>query len=189
MLRFARPDDAEALLAIYDQYIETPVTFEYELPSPEEFRRRITSISRDYPYLVYEADGKPAGYAYAHRHMERAAYQWNAELSVYLDRSCHGFGLGTKLYNTLMDILRLQGVRNVFGCVTLPNGKSEALHESLGFVRVGTYSMAGYKCDSWRDVCWYQKQIADYDAPPKPFRGIRDLEPRLLQRLLDEYNR
>lgn len=181
MLRLAKPGDAESLLAIYAQYIDTPITFEYTLPSPSEFRTRIENISRDYPYLVCESDGKPVGYAYAHRHMERAAYQWNAELSVYLDRSHRSFGLGTRLYTVLMDILRLQGVRNVFGCVTLPNGRSERLHESLGFQRVGTYHMAGYKCDSWRDVCWYQKQIGDYDAPPKPFRGIGELDREELE--------
>lgn len=184
MLRFASPADAEALLAVYAGYIDTPVTFECTLPTAEEFRRRIEDTARDYPYLVCEISGRVAGYAYAHRHMAREAYQWNAELSVYLDRSFHALGLGTRMYTALMDILRLQGVRNVFGCVTLPNDKSVGLHESLGFVRVGTYSMAGYKCDAWRDVCWYQKQIGEYTAPPAPFRSIRELDPAELEGLL-----
>lgn len=38
-IRFAAPDDAAALLRIYAQYIETPITFEYTLPSEEEFAR------------------------------------------------------------------------------------------------------------------------------------------------------
>ena len=76
--RFAAAGDAEDLLAIYAQYIDTPVTFETVLPSADEFRGR-------YPYLVLEEEGKIVGYAYAHRYMARAAYGWNAELSVYLD--------------------------------------------------------------------------------------------------------
>ena len=85
------------------------------------------------------------GYAYAHRQAERAAYQWNAELSVYLDRSCTSRGLGRRLYGALIDILRLQGIRTVYGCVTVPNEKSEWLHQSLCFRRLGTYRITGYK--------------------------------------------
>ena len=77
-IRFAAPDDAAALLRIYAQYIETPITFEYTLPSEEEFARRIRDIQAVYPYLVYIEDGEVLGYAYAHRFQERAAYQWGA---------------------------------------------------------------------------------------------------------------
>lgn len=93
-IRFAAEADAPALLAIYAQYIETGITFEYELPSREEFARRIREFGGTYPYLIWEEDGRIVGYAYAHRQAERAAYQWNAELSVYLDRAHTGTGLG-----------------------------------------------------------------------------------------------
>ncbi len=184
MLRFATPADTPALLAIYAQYIETPVTFEYTLPTEAEFRRRIENISADYPYLIWEEDGRVLGYAYAHRHMEREAYQWNAELSIYLDRGAHSRGLGTRLYTALIDILRLQGVRNVYGCITLPNDKSTGLHESMGFSRCCVYHSAGYKCGKWHDVCWYEKAIAPYDSPPAPFCSIRALSAGRLESLL-----
>ncbi len=86
-IRMATAADTAELLAIYGQYIDTPITFEYELPTQAEFSARIAGILAEYPYLVWEEDGRILGYGYAHRHMERAAYQWNAELSVYLDRS------------------------------------------------------------------------------------------------------
>lgn len=73
----------------YAQYIETGITFEYELPSREEFARRIREFGGTYPYLIWEEDGRIVGYAYAHRQAERAAYQWNAELSVYLGPGPH----------------------------------------------------------------------------------------------------
>ena len=66
-LRFAVPEDAKALLRIYAQYIDTNITFEYVLPSEEEFAERICSFSQVYPYLVCEENGRIVGYAYAHR--------------------------------------------------------------------------------------------------------------------------
>ena len=145
-MRFASAADAAALLAIYGQYLDTSVTFEQDLPSEAEFARRIGEYGGMHPYLVWEEGGRPVGYAYAHRLGERAAYQWNAELSVYLDRDCTGRGVGRRLYSALMDILRLQGIRTVYGCVTLPNEKSEGLHRTMGFQKLGTYHSAGYKC-------------------------------------------
>ena len=131
-IRLARSGDSAALLRIYAQYIDTPVTFEYTLPSENEFAARIGAISAEYPYLVCEEDGETLGYAYAHRQAEREAYQWNAELSVYLDPASTSRGIGARLYRMLLDILLLQGVRTAYALVTLPNRKSERLHASLG---------------------------------------------------------
>lgn len=186
-LRFAAPADSGALLAIYGQYIDTPVTFEYVLPSGEEFARRVEDISRDYPYLVCEDGGKLVGYAYAHRQMERAAYQWNAELSVYLDREYTARGLGKKLYGCLMELLRLQGVRTVYGVVTVPNEKSEGLHRAMGFHTMGVCRSTGYKSGAWHDVALFEKAIAPYDRDPAPFRLIRELPEERLADILKQY--
>ena len=83
VLRQARPEDAEAVLAVYAPYIRnTNITFEYEVPAVEEFRKRMEEIMEGYPYLICEEEGKMAGYAYAHRYTERATSQWDGELSV-----------------------------------------------------------------------------------------------------------
>ena len=187
MLRFAAPEDAGALLAIYAQYIETSVTFEYDLPTPEAFRRRIEDISLVYPYLVWEEDGVPLGYAYAHRYAERAAYQWSAELSVYLDRASRGRGLGKKLYGALMELLPLQGVRTVYGLVTHPNEDSDRLHRSMGFAAAGETHNVGYKCGAWRGVTLYEKAVAPYDGAPEPLKSIRDADPAEIRKILEGY--
>ncbi|MEN6596122.1 MAG: N-acetyltransferase family protein [Clostridiaceae bacterium] len=192
-IRRARESDAEELLAIYAPYVtDTPVTFEYEVPSLAEFTGRIRSVSADYPYLVCERGGKIAGYAYAHRYKERAAYQWDAELSVYLEGGSRGRGLGKSFYTALMELLPLQNVKNVYGCVLCPNESSERLHDSLGFSRVGVFRSTGYKCGAWRDVVWFEKQIAPYDSEPEPFRSIqtvdRDAIERVLRRASDALN-
>ena len=138
-LRFATEKDCRALLAVYAQYIDTAITFECRLPSEEEFAGRIRAITRDYPYLACEERGRIVGYAYAHRQKEREAYQWNAELSIYIGRGFTSGGLGRGLYGALMELLRLQGVKTVYGGVTLPNARSEGLHRALGFRLLGVY--------------------------------------------------
>ena len=184
-LRFASCNDAGKLLDIYSEYIDTPITFEYTLPSIEEFRERISNIISFYPYIVCEKDDEPIGYAYAHRHMERAAYQWNAELSVYIKKNFTSKGLGKILYSALMEILKLQGIRTVYGCVTVPNEKSEALHTGLGFRQIGIYRNAGYKNGEWRDVRWYEKQIGDYNQKPLSIVSLRTINGDKLEGILD----
>ncbi len=185
--RFAAPADSAALLKIYGEYLDTPITFECALPSETEFAGRIAAVGREYPYLVCLEKGRIVGYAYAHRQAERAAYQWNAELSVYLDRSCTSRGLGRRLYGALIDILRLQGIHTVYGCVTVPNEKSEGLHQALGFRRLGTYRSTGYKCGAWRDVAWFEKPIAPYDENPEPIRPVGDIPAEALAAILKRY--
>ncbi len=184
-VRLAVPADSAALLRVYGQYIDTPITFEYALPSEAEFAARIAEISRDYPYLVCTEDsGQIIGFSYAHRPAERAAYQWDAELSIYLDRNSTSRGLGRRLYGLLFQLLRLQGIRTVYGSITLPNAKSEGLHRKLGFQPVGVFHNTGWKNGQWWDVIWLEKPIAPYDAKPEPLRSIRDIPPEQIAALL-----
>ena len=188
-IRFAAAADAAALLGIYGQYIDTPITFECALPSEEAFRRRVAEYGAACPYLVWEEDGRILGYAYAHRLGERAAYQWGAELSIYLGRDSTGRGLGRRLYGALMELLRLQGVRTVYGCVTLPNAGSEGLHAAMGFRLTGTWHRAGFKCGAWRDVGWFEKTIAPYDPSPAPVRPIGEVPAAAAAEILERYSR
>ena len=58
-IRAATPEDAPALLKIYAPYVKnTSITYEYDVPSEEEFRRRIESTLRRYPYLVLGKGGR-----------------------------------------------------------------------------------------------------------------------------------
>ena len=184
-IRLVRVEDAQDLLNIYGQYIDTPITFEYVLPTKEEFEKRIRNIAAEYPYLVYEEEGEIRGYAYAHRCQERAAYGWNAELSVYLDRRTAGKGIGKKLYTKLLQILEMQNVKTAYGCVTVPNPASENLHISMGFRKIGTYHNAGFKDGAWRDVTWFEL-AGEYECPPKPWKSISQIEKEKIQEILEE---
>ena len=187
-IRIATEDDAAEALAVYSRYIGTPITFEYELPSVGEFARRIRSTLAEYPYLVYTEEERVRGYAYAHRLAEREAYRWGAELSVYLDSGVTSRGIGGVLYGALIGLLKLQGVRTVYGCVTTPNPRSERLHEKLGFRRICTLRRAGFKCGAWHDVTWFEKEIAAYDVPPPELIPFSRIAPEQIRGILGEYN-
>lgn len=185
-LRFASQEDIPALLDIYENYIPTGITFEYALPSREEFSRRMSSVSELYPYLAAEQQGKVLGYAYAHRIAQRAAYAWGAELSIYLHPDAAGKGLGKRLYQALIRLLQLQGVRTVYGLVASPNPASEGLHRSLGFQLMGIQHSAGYKNGRWIDLLWFERAIAPYTPEPAPILPVRKLPPDRIRSILEQ---
>ncbi len=186
-LRFATQEDVPALLSIYEHYISTIITFEYTLPGTEEFTRRVSSVSELYPYLAAVEDGAVLGYAYAHRIAERAAFGWGAELSIYLHPDAAGKGLGTRLYRALIELLRLQGVRTVYGLVASPNPASERLHSAMGFRLVGVQQRAGFKNGRWIDLLWFEKAIAAYSPEPDPLIPVGSLPKQQVQAILDHF--
>ena len=57
-IRDAQAEDVPALLSIYAPYVEnTAITFEYDVPSVEEFAGRLETVRRRYPYLAAWRDG------------------------------------------------------------------------------------------------------------------------------------
>lgn len=184
-IRLVSKDDVSDLLKIYSQYINTEITFEYELPSTEEFTKRIAEILKDYPYLALEVDNKIIGYAYANRYQQRMAYSWNAELSIYLDKNQTGKGYGKKLYSALIEILKLQEIRNIYALITEPNIESEKLHTYFGFTNIGSYHNTGYKNNKWHNVGIWEKQINPYDNPKK-FISIKDIDKKEINKIIQK---
>ena len=106
LIRFVRPQDAARILEIYAPYItDTVISFEYEVPTPEDFSARVETISSRYPYLVYEREGKVLGYAYESAYNERVEYDYTVDMSVYVDAAFFGQNIGECLYAALFDIL------------------------------------------------------------------------------------
>jgi L-amino acid N-acyltransferase YncA len=172
VLRLATPADAEAILEIYAPYIEkTSFTFETEVPATEEFADRIRTCLLSWPWLVCEIKGKIAGYAYATKHRERTAYQWCAESSVYIHDDFQRAGIARALYSTLFEIVKKQGCRNIYAVINLPNEKSVAFHESLGFSYFATFEKVGYKSGKWKNTGWWKLQVNEYgDEPDAPVK-------------------
>ena len=94
IIRDVVPEDAQR---IYSYYVEdTAVSFEYDVPTVEDFTGRINTISAGYPYLVCEKDGVILGYAYLSAYSTRKAYSWTAMTSIYVDRDARRQGSGLR---------------------------------------------------------------------------------------------
>jgi L-amino acid N-acyltransferase YncA len=177
-LRVVAVDDADAIASIYRHYVEeTAITFEEVPPDAEEIERRIADTVETYPWFVAEADGSVVGYAYAGDLRKRSAYRWVTELSVYVQRSARSVGVGSALYEALLETLSEQGFASAYGVVTLPNPESVGFHEAFGFERAALLPEAGYKHGEWHDVAWFERGLADRSddpADPTPFSECRD---------------
>ncbi len=175
-LRTATPEDAEAIAAIYAPIVrDTPISFELQPPDAAEMRERIVATLARLPWLVsLDARGAVNGYVYATRHRERAAYQWAVDVSAYVRADARGQGVGKRLYARLFELLVDLGYYQAFAGIALPNEASVALHESMGFERIGIYRDVGFKFGVWRDVGWWQKSLQPLSAPvsaPRLFGG------------------
>lgn len=160
-IRFATPDDASSLLAIYTPYVtDTAITFELTPPTLSDFTQRIATISADFPYLVAEdTDGTVLGYAYASPYKSRSAYDWTVELSIYVNQTARHQGIGRALYDALEDQLIQRGFVNFLACISLPNDSSISFHQKRGYEQVAHFKQVGYKFDRWHDIIWMQKRV------------------------------
>lgn len=173
MIRNAALSDLPVILDIYRPYIlETAITFEYDVPTLAEFETRFRTTTDKYPWLVWEEDGEILGYAYAGPFHSRAAYQWDADLSIYLRQDCRGKGIGKALYTELEYRLRELGYHVLYGIVTSANAASCRFHEALGYHPIAVFENTGVKFGRWYGITWYEKRIREgipEHAPMIPF--------------------
>lgn len=162
MLRGCRPSDASKICEIYNHFVrETVFTFEEEAVSEGEMASRIQEITEELPWLVWEQAGSIGGYAYATRWKSRPAYRFSTESTVYVAPGLTRRGIGTRLYETLVTELRRRNVHCVVGGIALPNEASIALHERLGFSKIGHFSQIGWKLGRWVDVGYWELLLQD----------------------------
>ena len=186
-------EDAEELLAIYAPYVrDTAVSFEYVVPSVEEFADRILQISAKYPYIKAVEDGKIIGYAYANTFKGRKAYDWSVETTVYVRKDAKRNGTGRRLYECLAQSLRKMGVLNMNACIASAKVEDEFLtndsmyfHSRMGFTEVGRFHNSGYKFGRWYDMIWMEKLIGSHDAHPGEVRfGEWDISGEWIEKII-----
>ena len=186
-------DDAEELLAIYAPYVrDTAVSFEYVVPSVEDFADRILQISAKYPYIKAVEDGKIIGYAYANTFKGRKAYDWSVETTVYVRKDAKRNGTGRRLYKCLEQSLRKMGVLNMNACIASAKVEDEFLtndsmyfHSRMGFTEVGRFHNSGYKFGRWYDMIWMEKLIGSHDAHPGEVRfGEWDISGEWIEKII-----
>lgn len=188
-IRQVQLSDAEQILKVYAPFItDTCISFEYVVPSVEEFTQRIASISAEYPYIVLEEDGVIVGYAYAHRYLERVAYSWDVEVTIYLAPRVQGKGLGVILYGALEKLLALQNIKNLYSCITGDNVHSIEMHRSMGYELIGTFPKAGFKHDRWLDVVWMAKTIGEKENAPLPLVLFSEMQASVVEKVLQVFN-
>lgn len=169
-IRTATLEDAESILNIYQHYVRnTAISFEYDPPSIEEFRNRMKNTLKKYPYLVAAEGDKILGYAYAGAFYGRAAYDWSAETTVYVEKGLKKRGVGKALYQALEEHLKEMGILNLYACIAYPVEEDEYLdknsaefHAHMGYAKVGEFHKCGYKFGRWYHMIWMEKLIGEH---------------------------
>jgi L-amino acid N-acyltransferase YncA len=174
--RLASLEDAPAIQGIYAPIVrDTPISFEYDVPTVSEMERRIAEVLQRRPWLVYEEGGQVLGYAYARTFRERKAYDWGVEAGIYVDGSAQKRGIGQQLYSVLFDVLRALNYCQVWASATVPNESSERLHARMGFEFVGKFPKAGYKFGRWHDSVFWRRALREFPEQPEAIGNVNDL--------------
>ena len=159
-IRTVSPNDAAALLAIYAPYVqETAITFEYDVPSTEEFVRRITHPLEKYPYLVAEKHSGIGGLL--HDALENALKKQGI-LNMNACIAC-----------TPTEDPHL-------------NNNSVEFHTHMGYRLVGEFYQCGYKFRTWYNMVWMEKQIGEHLTDQPEIRKFRDIESDICYRNITE---
>ena len=188
MLRIATEADIPAILEIYGPYIlTTTASFEYTVPTDAEFLVRFRAVTAQFPWLVWEEEGRILGYAYASPPYTRAAYSWCAEPSVYLRPEARGKDIARKLYDTLEQILLIQGYQVLYALITSENAASVRFHEKCGYTIRAEFPDIGFKFGRWLGLFWLEKRLKSVEIPsktPTPWPVLRQ-DAQKISNILD----
>lgn len=193
-IRIATKQDARELLEIYAPYVEkTAITFEYTVPTVQEFENRISRILEKYPYIVAEKNGRIVGYAYADAFKSRAAYDWAVETTIYVREDQQKTGIGRELYEALEKILSMQNILNLNACIAYPEAEDKYLtqnsvqfHKHFGYRLVGEFYKCGYKFDRWYNMVWMEKHIGEHKTPPAAVKTFDEIREIIAERIFHE---
>ena len=157
-IRPATPEDASSCARIYNYFVaDTIVTFEEEPVSAGDMAARLRVVHEaSLPWLVAEYQSDVVGYAYAAKWRARSAYRFSTEVTIYLEHTQRGRGIGSALYRELLSTLKARGIHSAIGGIALPNTESVALHEKFGFEKVAHFREVGFKLGRWIDVGSWQ---------------------------------
>lgn len=174
-IELARREDVPAILAIANAAAALGVANLATEPEPLELWRAAFDRTHErYPWLVARDAERVVAFAKAGPHKARGAYDWSAEVSVYVDPAFHRRGLGRRLYGELVPLMRRQGFATLVAGISLPNPGSEALHEAFGFERCATFRRIGYKAGQWRSVGYWTLHLHEQAEAPGPVRAVRE---------------
>lgn len=157
-IRRAQRTDIPDILRIYNEaVIHLVATFDLVEQTLEQRTEWFEQLeTRRYPILVAEDQTSVVGYCSLAPYKEKPAYAKTVELSLYIDRSYRGQGIGSKLMAAIIVQAQETGFHTILSGITGGNEASVKLHEKHGFVVAGCLKEVGYKFGEWRDVYFYQ---------------------------------
>ena len=158
IIRPARPEDAEAVMALVNDVIaNTTITFTTELKSLQTVQDDIAARGR--AFLVVEMDGIAAGYASYFPFRGGPGYARTKEHSVALGPQVRGRGAGRALMAALEAEARREGVHSLIAGVSGENPAGRAFHAAIGFAEIAVLPEVGFKFDRWIDLVLMQKRL------------------------------
>ena len=166
VLRDCEERDVAQITAIYGHAVLNGFgTFEIEPPNEPEMRaRRNAIVTKGFPYLVAEWEGRVVGYAYAGAYHPRAGYRLTLEDTIYIDAAFQGRGVGYRLLGRVLERAAAAGFRQMVAVIgDSRNEGSIRVHAKHGFVHVGTLRGVGLKKDRWLDVVIMQRALGVED--------------------------
>jgi phosphinothricin acetyltransferase len=104
---------------------------------------------------VAEIDGRVVGYCYYCTYRIKVAYDRTLETTIYVCPTAQGCGVGSALYQRLIEAARENGIHSLIACVGPDNLGSVKLHEKFGFRLVGYLKEVGWKFNAWQDRSYY----------------------------------
>ncbi len=166
IVRPARADDAARICEIYNPYVlSSAVTFEEVPLKAQDIIARMTSKPL-LPWLVAEESQNIIAFASASQYSKRSAYRFSSTTSVYCSEKKLGLGVGTLIYQKLLQALTELNYVYAYAIIAHPNEASLKLHTKLGFETLVIDKNAGYKLGQWWDRMLLKKQLRPNSSPP-----------------------
>ena len=157
-IRDAGEADLPAILAIHNHVVATSTAHYNYHPADLADRRALMAARQDagLPFIVAEEGGRIAGYASFGPFRPQDGYCRTVEHMIYVAPEFQRRGVAARLMPELIGRARALGLHVMIGALDAANAASIALHERLGFEKVGLMPQAGYKFGRYLDLLWMQ---------------------------------
>lgn len=159
--RLAVESDIPSITTIYNQGIEDRIaTLETEPKTIEERKKWLTQRDERFKVLViHDEKDTVCGWASLNVFNGRCCYNGVADLSIYIERTMRGKGLGKQLMKALIETAQNNGFHKLVLSTFSFNHQGIKLYTSVGFRIVGTYEKQGILDDNWVDVMIMEKLL------------------------------